>query len=98
MRANFVGNSVVSAITQTPASGPDAPTTVPPMSVVRSLRPATHKLRLGLYPAPPSSRQISSTAQVLWSRTWLACRHGTGSLASFSLSVGNFQWPESLLY
>src|SRR6516225_10297164 len=33
MRANLVGSSVVSAITQTPASGPDAPTTVPPMSV-----------------------------------------------------------------
>ena len=29
MRANLVGCSVVSAITQTPASGPDAPTTVP---------------------------------------------------------------------
>src|SRR5205823_5156400 len=32
MRMNFVGRSVVSAITQTPASGPFAPVTTPPMS------------------------------------------------------------------
>src|SRR5262245_40772986 len=32
MRANFVGSSVVSAITQTPASGPFALVTTPPMS------------------------------------------------------------------
>src|SRR5262245_39903946 len=30
--ANFVGSSVVSAITHTPASGPDGPRTTPPMS------------------------------------------------------------------
>src|SRR5436853_6448938 len=33
MRANRVGRSVVSAITQTPVSGPLAPFTTPPMSV-----------------------------------------------------------------
>src|SRR6185369_6774327 len=32
MRANRVGSSVVSAITQTPASGPAGPVTTPPMS------------------------------------------------------------------
>ena len=32
MRANLVGSSVVSAITHTPASGPFALVTVPPMS------------------------------------------------------------------
>src|SRR5215470_6610792 len=32
MRANLVGRSVVSAITQTPASGPFDPLTTPPMS------------------------------------------------------------------
>src|SRR5580765_2457978 len=32
MRANLVGSSVVSAITQTPASGPAGPVTTPPMS------------------------------------------------------------------
>jgi hypothetical protein len=32
IRANFVGSSVVSAITQTPASGPLALFTTPPMS------------------------------------------------------------------
>ena len=32
MRANRVGRSVVSAITQTPASGPLGPVTTPPMS------------------------------------------------------------------
>src|SRR5262245_42587875 len=32
MRANFVGSSVVSAITHTPASGPLGPVTTPPMS------------------------------------------------------------------
>src|SRR5215468_5414990 len=32
MRANFVGRSVVSAMTQTPASGPFGPVTTPPMS------------------------------------------------------------------
>src|SRR5262249_24210487 len=32
MRANFVGRSIVSAITQTPASGPFTPVTTPPMS------------------------------------------------------------------
>jgi hypothetical protein len=30
MRANLVGKSVVSAITQTPASGPFEPRTMPP--------------------------------------------------------------------
>ena len=33
MRANLVGRSVVSAITQTPASGPLGPLTTPPISV-----------------------------------------------------------------
>src|SRR5262245_29814128 len=32
MRANLVGRSVVSAMTQTPASGPAGPVTTPPMS------------------------------------------------------------------
>jgi hypothetical protein len=32
MRTNFVGRSAVSAMTQTPASGPFGPVTTPPMS------------------------------------------------------------------
>ena len=32
MRTNFVGRSEVSAMTQTPASGPAGPVTAPPMS------------------------------------------------------------------
>jgi hypothetical protein len=32
MRTNLVGRSAVSAMTQTPASGPDAPVTTPAMS------------------------------------------------------------------
>jgi hypothetical protein len=35
--ANFVGKSVVSAITQTPASGPFDPLTVPPISLAETL-------------------------------------------------------------
>src|SRR6516164_266071 len=37
MRANFVGRSVVSAMTQTPASGPFELVTTPPMSVLPTL-------------------------------------------------------------
>ncbi|PYM11876.1 MAG: hypothetical protein DMD81_25695 [Candidatus Rokuibacteriota bacterium] len=33
IRANFVGSSVVSAMTQTPPSGPLGPETTPPMSL-----------------------------------------------------------------
>src|SRR5581483_2796658 len=40
MRANLVGRSVVSAITQTPASGPLAPLTTPPMSFSPTLSDA----------------------------------------------------------
>src|SRR5258708_29074867 len=29
----------------------------------------------------------SSTALMLWSRTWLASRHGTGSLAGFVVAI-----------
>src|SRR6476659_3422746 len=36
MRANFVGKSVVSAITQTPASGPFELVTTPPISAART--------------------------------------------------------------
>src|SRR5262249_12136726 len=42
MRANFVGSSVVSAITHTPASGPLGPVTTPPMALpsMRTAPPA----------------------------------------------------------
>src|SRR3954469_7784470 len=40
MRANLVGRSVVSAMTQTPASGPLAPLTTPPISFSPTLTDA----------------------------------------------------------
>src|SRR5262245_65327967 len=42
MRANFVGSSVVSAITHMPASGPLGPVTTPPMAL------------LSIFTAPPA--------------------------------------------
>src|SRR6267154_6318401 len=48
MRANLVGSSVVSAITQTPASGPAAPTTVPPISVAPTVTACCAKTAVGI--------------------------------------------------
>src|SRR5215831_16624122 len=44
MRANFVGNSVVSAMTQTPASGPLLLVTTPPISLARTSTPCARSL------------------------------------------------------
>src|SRR5216684_1719133 len=50
MRANLVGRSVVSAITQTPASGPAALTTVPPISVAPTVTVCCAKTAVGIAP------------------------------------------------
>src|ERR1700730_1075414 len=48
MRANLVGRSVVSAITQTPASGPAALTTVPPISVAPTVTVCCAQTAVGI--------------------------------------------------
>src|SRR5262245_66548357 len=56
MRANLVGNSVVSAITQTPASGPLGPRTTPPISSASIATVA------GAVPWAPSSTGAANSA------------------------------------
>src|SRR3970282_1991595 len=59
MRANFVGKSVVSAMTHTPASGPLGPFTTPPMSCAcaRKGAAASRQTIRVLIPPPPQEKK-----------------------------------------
>src|SRR5215467_4966769 len=63
MRANFVGRSVVSAMTHTPASGPLGPVTTPPMALpsIRTAPPAPC-WALSVLAAPAQITAIAITA------------------------------------
>src|SRR5262245_4030010 len=62
MRANFVGRSVVSAMTHTPASGPLGPLTTPPMALPSIFTaPPTPCWALSV-PAPAQITAIAITA------------------------------------
>src|SRR5687768_4818178 len=68
MRTNFVGRSVVSAITQTPASGPLGPVTTPPMSSA-SMRTAAAVFWALMLPAEAARNAPKATATMPRYRT-----------------------------
>src|SRR5215475_9566995 len=94
MRANLVGSSVVSAITQTPASGPDAPTTVPPMSVAPTVTACWAYNAVGMaFGSAIKPANIVNRASALVTNM-VTSRRGTGSLAGlpsphFNKEVGS---------
>src|SRR3970040_2173063 len=59
MRANFVGRSVVSAITHTPASGPFGPLTTPLMSCAVATKgtAASRRMSQAFIPPPPQEKK-----------------------------------------
>src|SRR6267378_1889771 len=104
MRANLVGRSVVSAITQTPASGPAAPTTVPPIAVAPTVTVCCAQAAVGiaLGSAIKPAHIVNRASALVTNIDRLPASNrffGRFFVASnFSKKVGSVQWLQSAFY